>query len=127
MQSTDPTAALSQASNDGIQEIVVTAQAEAPVLAQRFLPPVLGLGDDLDPVAQALKEGREPTEAEKIAYEKWFNKGRTGTPQVGTPPQFPIDPPSPPNIFQRFWNWLTDKFLTAPTTSVCTPQAPCNA
>jgi hypothetical protein len=32
---------------------------------------MMGLGDDLDPVAQALKEGRKPTDADYAARYRW--------------------------------------------------------
>jgi len=95
-----------------------------PLLAQEWLPPMMGLGDDLDPVAQALKEGRKPTDADYAARYRWQQL----KPQIGTPPQFPIDP-APTGFWQSFWQWWKN-FFSIPggppvPPSECVPT--CNA
>lgn len=123
-------------SADGIAPIVVTSSnsSGAPLLAQVVDPvPIFGF-DGLDPVMEALQQGRIPTAADYAARAAQFK------PQVGVPPPLPQVAPPPPWWLQVL-QWIAGAINNiggaspaAPPVSptiqppvVCPPQAPCGA
>jgi hypothetical protein len=101
----------SQTSSDGLQEIVVTAQAQGPVLAQL-----------VDPIMDALTQfGRVPTELET-------QLGRpTYTPRVGVPQ--PLPPPAPPTapwyilLMQALGEWVERGAGVGAAPPICIPSS----